>query len=212
MKQGGGQSLRRDPRIVLSIDLTLVLMSLGQGLVDRQHSREKWNTQQEHRYPQIIKAPTKPGGVLSRKSPNNKVTHFILILFSPPHPFLHSLLLGTEQWVKSSLERQETCCDSMTHAYLVANTHTHTVLRLLLTTSSWELPMAIWTRQSLLWPAGLSLLACDLYYTLAWVLWYTGQTLSSVCEHLCARLCVKLLRKQSICVKPTQRHTQRKCI
>lgn len=185
MKQGGGQSLRKDPRIVLSIDLTLVLMSLGQGLVDTQHSWEKWNTQQEHHYPQIIKVPTKPGGVLSRKSPNNKVTHFILILFFPPHPFLHSLLLGTEEWVKSSLERQETCCDSMTHAYIVASTHTHI---LLLTTSSWELLMAIWTKNKTESPLTTQ--------TVPACLWplpysrYTGQTPSSVWAFVCMRVSV----------------------
>lgn len=149
-------------------------MCLGQGLVDTQHSREKWNTQQEHCYPQIIKAPTKPGGVLTRKGPNNKATHFILTLFSPSHPFLHSLLLGTEQRVKSSLERQETRCDRGTaQDYIVANTHSQThgqaVRRLLLTTSSWELPMAIRTKtwQRLPWPPNLSLSASDLYHSLA---------------------------------------------
>lgn len=46
----------------------------------------KWNTQQEHHYPQIIRAPTKPGGVLMRKSPNN--SH----IFHPQSVFLLVIL------------------------------------------------------------------------------------------------------------------------
>lgn len=80
----------------------LYLWVLTKGLVDMQHGWEKLNTQQEHRYSKVIKAPTKLGGVLIKKNPNYKATHFIPTLFSPPCSFLHSLPLGMEQWVKSS--------------------------------------------------------------------------------------------------------------
>lgn len=57
-------------------------------------------------------------------------------MFSPPHTFLHSLLLRMEQWVKSSLEQEETRCDS-------ATSHTQAVHWQRLTASSCELPVAI---------------------------------------------------------------------
>lgn len=178
--------------IELSIDLALVLMSLGHGLVDTQHSWEKWNTQQEHRYPQIIKAPTEPGGVLTRKSPNNKVTHFILIPFSPPQPFLHARLLGMKQWVKSSLEQQETCCDSMTaHAYRVANTHVLYTNCCLLPPPPQSCPWQYEQRtgQSLLWPSSLSLFDCDLYHTLDTLAKLTSvERAVCVCEQGCDSL------------------------
>lgn len=70
--------MKRDPSIELFIDLTLVLISL----VDTRHSWGKEKAQEEHCYPLLIKATTEPGEVLTRKSPNNKVTHFILTVFS----------------------------------------------------------------------------------------------------------------------------------
>lgn len=78
----------------------------------------------------LLKPQRNLEGSLRGRGPNNKVTHFILTLFSPPHLFFHCLLLGMEQRVKPFLEQQEACCDSMAaHVYCTQTAAHYFLLR-----------------------------------------------------------------------------------
>lgn len=154
------------------LDLTIVLVHLCHGLWTYSTVGKTKQTKKKHSTVALLStdyqsSKTRGGGganlvILTKRRVQTKKSHisFHPPTFSPPHTFLHSLLLRMEQWVKSSLEQEETCCEC-------ATSHTQSAHRQQLTASSCELPIAIWQRAclSLLWPLSLLLLGCDLCQT-----------------------------------------------